>query len=115
MKKILSIAALMVAVPAMGAQEWHQANVTRTLIQDGAWGTCMAMISPSLSATGLNCKPDWVSFSCSGHYNSPEVGGDKMEAAQLSLITESQVIVLVNDAKKHNGYCFAERVDNLAK
>jgi len=114
MKRILLTAALIVAMPASAGSAWHTATVTRTLVQEGAFGNCMALVSPGLAATGLNCPSGWVSFSCSGDFNSKEVGNQKMEAAQLALVTGYSVRLKLNDAKKHNTYCYAERIDNLA-
>ena len=36
-----------------------------------------------------------------------------LDQAQLALVTTKTVSVTINDAKKHNGYCFAQRIDVL--
>ncbi|MEP6358191.1 MAG: hypothetical protein ABJ084_03910 [Halioglobus sp.] len=73
----------------------------------------MAVVSPNPQAKGLDCKANWVSFSCSGDFNSKEIGYQKLEAAQLAMMTGTMVSIRIDDSKKHNGYCFAQRIDNL--
>ena len=99
---------------ALGATKTYRATVTRTAIHEKSFGVCMAIVSPSPSTKGLNCKPDWVTFSCSGDFNSKEIGQQKLSAAQLALVTGDPVSIVVVDTRKHNGYCYAKRIDNLA-
>jgi hypothetical protein len=99
---------------ALAANRYYEATVTRTAVHESNFGVCMAKVSPSPSDEGLNCKPDWVSFSCSGDFNSKEIGQQKLSAAQLALMTGDLVKINVDDTRKHNGYCYAQRIDNLA-
>ena len=95
------------------ASEFLTASVSKTLIDDSDYGGCMAKLSPIPSSVGLNCgSSGWVTFSCTGDFNAKEVGNQKFEAAQLAMITGTRVLVRVFDTKKHNGYCYASRIDN---
>lgn len=97
------------------ASTGFEARVERTMIDEESNGGCMAYIVPSPSAQGLFCKPDWITFSCVGEYNSEEFGQQKMAAAQLALITRSRVWITVTDNKKHDGFCFGRRIVNFAE
>ena len=99
---------------ALGTNKTYKANVTRTALHEDNFGVCMAKVTPSPSDKGLDCKPGWVSFSCSGDFNSKEIGQQKFSAAQLALVTGDRVVIYVEDTRKHNGYCYASRIDNLA-
>ena len=65
----------------------------------------------TLPSTVLADCPDWVTFSCSGDFNSKSQGNLKFQNAQLAMVTGKQVALLVDDSKKHNGYCWARRID----
>ncbi|MBT6586396.1 MAG: hypothetical protein HON77_19030 [Gammaproteobacteria bacterium] len=114
MKNIVFIAVLMMSLPSWAALNWHTGTVTRTVIEENKYGQCMVVITPNVNLSAPACSSSWVSFSCTGDFNSSKVGYQKMEAALLALVTGKRVSVLVNDAKKHNGYCFVERIDNLS-
>ena len=72
----------------------------------------MARTTPSAADVGLNCAPNWVSFSCSGDFNSVAIGNQKFANAQLAFVTGGSIIIAVNDNAKHNGYCVASRAYN---
>ncbi len=114
MKRIGLLAMLAVALPSAAGQKYITTNVTRTLVDERYFGHCMAAISTGPQTVGLDCGSTWVTFSCSGDFNTPRVGQQKFSAAQLSLVTGNKVFLVVTDEKKHNGYCYVERIDNLA-
>ncbi len=89
------------------------AKVTTILLDDVNFGGCMAALDSAPSGTGLDCADPWVSFSCTGDFNSRSQGDRKLAAAQLALVTQTTFYVVIDDTKKHNGYCFAERADNF--
>lgn len=107
---------LAVCFEALSATATYTTSVTRVLTDSENYGGCMAMVSPGpeAPALGLSCLGSWVTFSCDGTFNSKSIGNSKLSAAQLGLVTGVDIIVGVDDTKKHNGYCFATRVDNLA-
>ena len=64
----------------------------------------------SANAT-LNCPSNWVTFSCSGTYNPKDIAYRKVDLAQMAKATGRPVTVLIDDTKKHNGFCYAWRLD----
>ncbi|MEP6388491.1 MAG: hypothetical protein ABJ056_01095 [Halioglobus sp.] len=113
LRPILALLAISFGSSAFAGNAYYSATVTKTLVDDVAYGSCMALVSPFPETKGLDCKAGWVSFSCSGDFNSKEIGYQKLEAAQLAMMTGTKVGIRVDDSKKHNGYCFAQRIDNL--
>ena len=62
--------------------------------------------------------PGWrpaspVTFSCTGTFTDAVRAYRMLDQAQLALVTAKIVSVTINDANKHNGYCFAQRIDVL--
>ena len=108
---------LFIAVSASGQAlslgAWIKGTVNRTLLQEGAWGLCMANIVPGPETVLPSCAEGWVTFSCSGDFNSKSAGNLKFQSAQLAFITGKELDIAVEDTKRHNGYCFAVRVDVL--
>lgn len=98
---------------ALSAEQEYQTRVTRTLIDSVNYGQCMALTFPGPQGTGLNCGGGWVTFSCSGDFNSKSAGNLKLQSAMLSIVTGKNVAIVIDDTKKHNGYCFARRIDNI--
>lgn len=104
--------------PASAAVASFQATVTRTLATaDDSFGGCMVALSVSPSDEGLMCPVDrrWVTLSCSGTHTTKANALRMMDSAQLAFVTGRPVQVWVNDAKKHNDYCFVERIDVLSR
>lgn len=87
------------------------AKVTRTMVDSGAFGGCMALLSVNPKTRLPTCASGWVTFSCTGDFNEVVMGYQKLDQAKLALATGKSVYVLVDDSKKHNGYCFARRID----
>jgi len=71
----------------------------------------MALINKTLSEYGLNCPSAWVSFSCDGTFNTQAIGFRKLDQAQMAMALNKRVHLYIEDSKKHNGYCFARRID----
>ncbi|MBT4523024.1 MAG: hypothetical protein HOC23_23730 [Halieaceae bacterium] len=97
----------------MSATESYNTTVLQAAVYDTNFGECMAQLKDSPSSQGLDCKPGWVTFSCSGDFNSKSAGNNKLTAAQIALLSGDLVNVQVTDEKKHNGYCFARKIANL--
>jgi hypothetical protein len=95
------------------------AHVTRILVSDnGTWGGCMAFLDKVIatqSNIALNCPSRWITFSCDGTYNSKDIAYRKLDLAQKSEVTGHRVKAYIDDRKKHNGYCYAWRLDSLNK
>ena len=92
------------------------ARVTRTLAAaDDRFGGCMVALNVAPSASGLDCPAGskWVTFSCTGEHTTKADALRMYDAAQLAFVTGRRVIVWVDDTRKHNGHCFASRIDVL--
>lgn len=89
-----------------------EAKVQTVLIDNVNFGGCMILTNKVLSDSGLNCPSRWVSFDCKG-----SLGGDKdiayrmLDQAQIAQALDKKISVLVDDAKKLSGYCYASRID----
>jgi len=112
---LFCLVTLSVTGGALAGTGIHRGKVTSTLTQEGVFGNCMALITPSPSQTLPSCRAGWVTFSCSGDFNSKSAGQTKFSQAQLGLVTGNGVVVVIDDTKTHNGYCFANRIDVFFK
>jgi hypothetical protein len=112
---ILAMAMLMgTASPGFAASAHIPGSVIRTLIADqGRWGGCMILIDQTLSDYGLDCPQRWVSLSCDGTFTTKDIAYRMFDSAQMAYALGKRVFLQVEDTKKHNGYCYASRVDVL--
>ena len=85
-------------------------EVDRLMVDSANFGGCAARITGSVAANGLACSGPWVSFSCTGDFNSKSDGSNKFAQAQLAFVTDKQVRIRLDDTKRHNGYCFARNI-----
>lgn len=111
--------AALLFVLQVGPQAWADsagitARVVQTMVDSQYYGGCMALLDASVRDRLPRCTSSWITFSCSGDFNPPEVGYRKLDAAQLAMVSQSYVHVIIEDTKLHNGHCFARRVDNSA-
>ena len=103
--------ALLLAAGVHAAVATVEAKAIRTLTTgDGRFGGCMVQLDESLSDAGLNCT-NWVTFSCTGVHTSKDEGFRMFESAQMAFALDKTLVLEVNDEKKHNGHCYARRVD----
>ena len=87
-------------------------KVTKTLVADqGRWGGCMVRIDQVLANHLLDCPSQWVSFSCSGTFTTKDIANRMFDSAQMAYALGKRVVLEINDTKKHNGFCYASRVD----
>ena len=107
---------VLLTVPAQATTEQVAAEVRRTLtVADERFGGWMVALSVSPSEEGLDCpESKWVTFSCTGTYTSKSNALRMYDSAQLAFVTGRRVRVWVDDTKKHNGHCFASRIDVVA-
>lgn len=97
-----------------GATARIEALVVRTLTtDDGRLGGCMVRLDRRIDEFGLDCPGRWVTFSCSGVHTTPAEAVRMFESAQLAFTQQRTAMVQVTDEKKHNGHCYATRVDVL--
>lgn len=85
------------------------ANVNRILMTaDTSLGGCMASLTKPV---GTGCTGNWVTFSCSGSFTDKDRAYRMLDSAQMAIALNKRVTVYVDNAKLHNGYCFASRID----
>ncbi len=82
-------------------------KVEASLIDDTNFGVCMVLLDTQAS----NCTTRWITFSCSGDFNSAAAGFKKYDNAVLGQFTGQPIRVFVDDTRKHNGHCYGTRVD----
>ena len=104
---------LLSAVSVSAAVERIEAKAVRTLTTgDGRFGGCMVQLDEGLADAGLNCpNSNWVTFSCTGVHASKDDGFRMFESAQMAFALDKTLVLEVDDSKKHNGHCYARRVD----
>lgn len=109
---VLIVVSLFVAGNAWSASAFFGAQIERVLhTSDDAYGGCMAQLSVSLASQGLDCSRNWVTFSCTGDFASRQAAKTNFEMAQLALVTGREVLLVADDSRQHNSYCFVSRVD----
>ena len=87
------------------------ATIKNIIIDSEAFGGCMIHVDKVLASKGLDCPFNWVSFSCFGNFNSKDLAYRKLDQAQMAMALNKTVFIVVDDTKKHNGYCFVKRID----
>lgn len=95
-----------------GTAEVSGATVTRLVTDSSLYGGCIAYLVPGPESTSLSCSANWVTFSCTGDFNTKAQGNTKFAAAQLAYVTGNNFRVFLDDSKKHNGICWARIADN---
>lgn len=90
----------------------RDARVVRTLQADGGrWGECMALLDRAINQSGIDCPGQWVSFSCSGDFNTKDSAYKMFDTAQMAMALDLPVLVIADDQRKHSGWCYANRID----
>ena len=111
LKNVTAGVLLLFAVSGHCVIDMQTALIERTLADSSSFGKCMLF---SLSFQPANsCPGNWVSLDCDGNYHSKADGNRMWDSAQLALALNLRVRVWINDAKKINGYCVADRLDIL--
>ncbi len=86
-------------------------KVKQVMVTAGrTFGGCMARLANSPSDALADCGAHWVTFSCSGDFTDVARAYRLLDQAQLAYAMGKNVIVKINDARKHNGYCFASHI-----
>jgi len=86
-------------------------KVNRVVSDNQYYGGCMALLAVAPSTLGLDCSGKFVVFSCSGDFATKDQAKRNFELAQMAMLLDTQIQVVVDDTRKHNGYCFVKRVD----
>ena len=115
-KIVITLIACLVATAAMGTTKNYKTKVLQTAVIEIERGGCMVKLAKAPAEVGLVCDGPWVHFSCDGSINSQSEGYQKLEAAQLALVTGSSIKIKIDDdeGKIIDGHCYASRIDNFA-
>ena len=115
--RVVGAAFMLLALPAalQAAQARMTSNIVRTLAsEDASFGGCMAELRDSvMEATGLDCAGKWVTFSCAGEHTSKATARRLYDSAQLAFVTGRRAVLVLDDERKHDSYCFVSRIDVL--
>jgi len=109
-KSMLLVLVIVLSAPSNAASFWRTGKVTRTL-SDIAYGQCMVHLDVSV-ANGCPSS-GWVSLDCVGTFAVKEIGERNYATALAASMASKKISVYIDNAKKHNGYCVARRVDML--
>ena len=109
---MIAIVLLFSVAPSFAATGIVETKVVRLMADYQLFGQCMARlsVSPHLNANVSDCKPDWVTFDCSGDFAAKDVANRSYNSAQLALVTKRVVVLTIDNTKKHNGYCWVRRI-----
>ena len=111
-----AVVAALVSVSALGAAERIETTIERTLAtEDGRLGGCMAWLAQKPYDLGLDCHQgnNWVTLDCAGEYLSKAAAQRLFDTAQVAQLTGRDVMVIVDDSRKHGHFCLAYRIDLL--
>ena len=115
MKKIQTVIALglFIAMPALAEIGYvNGAKIDKMIVtSDGSYGGCMLHLDKRTEDAVAGCGRSWVSLSCSGVFTTKSDARLLLETAQLAYALDKTVQVRINDAKLHNGYCFADFIN----
>jgi hypothetical protein len=106
--------AVLASANAFAARATLVSTIDRILVTtNGTFGNCMAFLNQPLASLGVDCPDQWVTFSCSGDFATVSEARLMFDTAQLALAMNQEVRIYLTDNLKHNGYCFASRIDLL--
>lgn len=119
MKRVaILLVAFAIALPATAATKKLFVNVDRVIVTDSnIFGGCLMAPLGGMNTSGTTCLGKFASLDCAnvtgGDGTSKADGQRRLDVAMLARITDEKVAIVINDAKKVNGYCVAERVDQV--
>jgi len=85
--------------------------IQKVLVSGDNFGGCMVYLPVPANSSGLDCPGNWVSFSCTGHFNQKDFAYRMLDQAEASLHLGNELSVFIDDTKKHSNICTAYRVD----
>ena len=107
-RSYLAWIALCWSVDSIAAVEVRNTAIQRLLSDTENFGYCMVYTAVTPSN---DCRSNWFSLDCKGDFHSKETSRLLLDFAQLAYAMESNVRIVINDQKKHNGFCVIDRLD----
>lgn len=84
-------------------------TIQKLITADSRFGGCMAMLSKPISTVLAGCPDNWVTFACDGSLNnSVPRAMMKWENAKLAYALGKKALLVVDNSRKVNGYCYAD-------
>lgn len=118
--RVMTGIVLLLAASAAAADQVNinSAEIRRIMVDDTRFGGCAAVVSPGPQTVAATCANNWVTFDCLGNLGaagSTKAGArDKLQAAQLALVSKTQTIIRIDPDVTANGQtCYAVTVQNL--
>jgi len=93
---------------AQSAVGTHYGSIDALLSDNKNYGFCMIKVKWESS---IDCPNNWVSVDCKGSYSTKENTRRLWDVALMAKATDSNIYLVINDAKKHNGFCVVERIE----
>jgi len=100
--------------PARAADGVLVTTVTQVLVDDNDYGQCMVRLADSPTTQLGGCAADWLTLDCKGDYSTSKEAARKLDSVNLSLVTGKRLAAYFSDSLKHNGFCYAWRIDTVA-
>lgn len=116
MIRLMLILMLSLSALAASAQTARvESEIARTLAHEGPqFGGCMVLLNVELRReTGVDCKTKWVTFSCTGDFVNKDAAMRLFDSAKMAFALNKKVMITVDDTRKHNGFCFGQRIEVL--
>ncbi len=110
MKRLIFLLGLILSTNSLAATgTMADVTIQKLITADTRFGGCMAMLSKPISTALANCPDSWVTFACDGSLNnSVSRAMMKWENAKLAYALGKKALLIVDDARKVNGYCYAD-------
>ena len=119
MKRLaIVVMSLAVALPVSAATKKLFVDVDRVIVTGSdKFGGCLVAPAGGMNTSGTTCLGKFASLDCAnvtgGDGTSKADGQRRLDVAMLARITGEKIAIVLNDAKKVNGFCVAERVDQV--
>ena len=114
LKHILFTSAFILSINSNAAIIPVEGTVTDLIITPNTYfGGCMVKVQTE-TPIGGNCKNEWISFSCSGDFNTPQHAYKMLDLVQMNMVLKNNIRFYLEDRYQHNGYCVAVRTDIAA-
>ena len=107
--RLLGIVLSLFCAPGHTAVAGVSGTISNILAHDQLFGKCM--IRSTTFAPTNNCPAEWVSLDCSGEFGSKADSSRLLDISQMAFALGTSIYVVIDDAKKHNGFCVAARVE----
>ena len=107
----LLVSVLMFGADASAAIFLFEGKVKTVLATDENYGNCMVELTGYSAPSG--CKATWISLDCTNDFIKRSTSSNFLDAVNMAAALNNTVKVWVNNQQRHNGWCVANRVDQV--